>query len=151
VRVLDTLVPPTHNHKLPDWFNKKAEFLQGDVRKKKDWVIALAGIDAETGVMMLLYLDLSYDHWKKEGRLKSTEDLVAVIREGAVKRVRPKIMTVMTNFIGLLPIMWAAAHETGADVAKRIAAPLVGGVFTSFMMELLIYPCLYYFLKRRNI
>lgn len=114
------------------------------------WVglIALAGVDAETGVVMLLYLDLAYKKWKKEGRMNSEEDLIHAIHEGAVKRVRPKIMTVLTTFAGLMPIMWAGVHETGADVAKRIAAPMVGGIFTSFLMELLIYPCIFFLWKR---
>lgn len=117
------------------------------------WVglIALAGIDAETGVMMLLYLDLAYDSKLRQGGIHTTADLVAVIHEGAVKRVRPKLMTVLVNIIGLMPIMWASSHETGADVAKRIAAPLVGGITTSFIMELLIYPCLYLWWKGRKL
>lgn len=113
-------------------------------------IIALAGIDAETGVVMLLYLDLAHSKWKKEGRLNSVHDLIQAIHEGAVKRVRPKIMTVLTTFVGLLPIMWAGVHETGADVAKRIAAPMVGGIFMSFMMELLIFPCIFLIWKSRE-
>ncbi len=109
------------------------------------WVglIALAGVDAETGVIMLLYLDLAYDDAKKKGKLNTFDDLKEAIVHGAVKRIRPKLMTVGTTFIGLLPIMWAGAHEAGADVMKRIAAPMVGGIFTSFMMELLVYPAIY--------
>lgn len=116
------------------------------------WVglIALAGVDAETGVVMLLYLDLAHKKWKEEGKLKTKTDLVHAIHEGAVKRVRPKVMTVLTTFMGLLPIMWAGVHETGADVAKRIAAPMVGGIFTSFLMELLIYPCIYLLWKGKE-
>jgi hypothetical protein len=92
------------------------------------WVglIALLGVDAETGVFMLLYLDLAYEKAKREGRLRSLADLQAAILEGAVKRLRPKFMTVATTFLGLIPIMWAVG--TGADVMKRIAAPLVGGI-----------------------
>jgi copper/silver efflux system protein len=107
------------------------------------WVglIALLGVDAETGVFMLLYLDLSYEQAKKEGRLKSLADLQEAIRYGAVKRLRPKFMTVATMFLGLVPILWATG--TGSDVMKRIAAPLVGGIFTSFVLELLIYPVVY--------
>ncbi|MEZ4600659.1 MAG: CusA/CzcA family heavy metal efflux RND transporter [Syntrophotaleaceae bacterium] len=107
------------------------------------WVglIALLGVDAETGVFMLLYLDLAYEKAKKEGRLRSREELQSAILDGAVKRIRPKFMTVATTFFGLLPIMWALG--TGADVMKRIAAPMVGGIFTSFLLELLVYPVIY--------
>ncbi len=107
------------------------------------WVglIALLGVDAETGVFMLLYLDLAYEQAKKEGRLKSLADLQEAIRYGAVRRLRPKFMTVSTTFIGLVPIMWSIG--AGSDVMKRIAAPLVGGIFTSFFLELLIYPAVY--------
>jgi copper/silver efflux system protein len=110
-------------------------------------IIALAGISAETGVIMLLYLDLAFEKLKKTGTALNPTNLRAAIMEGAVKRVRPKIMAVATTFIGLLPIMWAASSEAGADVAKRIAAPMVGGIFTSFLMELLIFPCIYYLWK----
>jgi copper/silver efflux system protein len=107
------------------------------------WVglIALLGVDAETGVFMLLYLDLSYDQAKQDGRLKTIGDLREAIVHGAVKRLRPKFMTVATDFIGLVPILWATG--TGSDVMKRIGAPLIGGVFTSFLLELLVYPAVY--------
>ena len=107
------------------------------------WVglIALLGVDAETGVFMLLYLDLAYDKAKKEGRLRSLADLQEAIRYGAVKRLRPKFMTLATTFLGLVPIMWSIG--TGADVMKRIAAPMIGGIFTSFLLELLVYPPIY--------
>jgi copper/silver efflux system protein len=107
------------------------------------WVglIALLGVDAETGVFMLLYLDLSYAQAKKEGRLKTIGELREAIVHGAVKRIRPKFMTVATDFIGLAPILWATG--TGSDVMKRIGAPLIGGVFTSFLLELLVYPAIY--------
>ncbi|HSB73822.1 MAG TPA: CusA/CzcA family heavy metal efflux RND transporter [Candidatus Methylomirabilis sp.] len=107
------------------------------------WVglIALLGVDAETGVFMLLYLDLAYEEAKRQGRLRSLEDLQAAILSGAVKRLRPKFMTVATTFLGLIPIMWAAG--TGSDVMKRIAAPLIGGIFTSFLLELVVYPPVY--------
>jgi len=104
-------------------------------------VIALLGVDAETGVFMLLYLDLACEQARREGRLRSRADLRDAILQGAVKRLRPKVMTVATMFLGLLPIMWASG--TGADVMKRIAAPLVGGILTSFLLELLVYPPLY--------
>ncbi|MFL5276258.1 MAG: efflux RND transporter permease subunit, partial [Myxococcales bacterium] len=107
------------------------------------WVgmIALLGVDAGTGVYMLLYLDLAYDQAKKEGRMTSLADLQAAIREGAVKRLRPKFMTVATAFVGLAPILWATG--TGSDVMKRIAAPMVGGILTSFLLELVVYPPIY--------
>jgi Cu(I)/Ag(I) efflux system membrane protein CusA/SilA len=107
------------------------------------WVglIALLGVDAETGVFMLLYLDLAYDEAKASGRLRSWNDLREAILTGAVKRLRPKVMTVATMVAGLLPIMWSTG--TGADVMKRIAAPMVGGIFTSFLMELVVYPAVY--------
>ncbi len=107
------------------------------------WVglIALLGVDAETGVFMLLYLDLAYEQAKKEGRLRSLVDLQDAIRYGAVRRLRPKFMTVATTFFGLVPIMWSIG--TGSDVMKRIAAPMVGGIFTSFLLELLVYPAVY--------
>ncbi len=107
------------------------------------WVglIALLGLDAETGVFMLLYLDLAYDEAKASGAMRTREDLKAAIMHGAVKRVRPKIMTVACAFFGLVPIMWSSG--TGADVMKRIAAPMIGGLFSSFAMELLVYPAVY--------
>ncbi len=107
------------------------------------WVglIALLGVDAATGVFMLLYLDLAYEDAKRENRLTSLAALRETILQGAVKRLRPKFMTVATLFLGLVPIMWAAG--TGADLMKRIAAPMIGGIFTSFVLELLVYPALY--------
>jgi len=107
------------------------------------WVglIALMGVDAETGVFMLLYLDLAYTNARAQGRLRSLRDLQEAIREGAVKRIRPKFMTVACMFMGLLPIMWSTG--TGADVMKRIAAPIIGGIFTSFLLELVVYPAIY--------
>ncbi|MBI4633868.1 MAG: efflux RND transporter permease subunit [Deltaproteobacteria bacterium] len=115
------------------------------------WVgmIALAGLDAETGVIMLLYLDLAYDQWKKEGRLNSTEDLKDAIMHGAVKRVRPKLMTVGVILAGLIPIMFS--HGAGADVMKRIAAPMIGGVITSELLELTVYPAIYLIWRRRGL
>ena len=110
-------------------------------------IIALAGLDAETGVVMLLYLDLAYEQWKKEGRLKTNADLRESIMHGAVKRIRPKIMTVSVILAGLVPIMFS--HGTGADVMKRIAAPMVGGVITSTILELIIYPAIYLIWRSR--
>ena len=104
-------------------------------------IIALAGVDAETGLVMLLYLDIAYDRWKREGRIKGIADLESAVMEGAVQRVRPKLMTVLAILMGLLPIMWSAG--TGSDVMKRIAAPMVGGIVTSFILSLLIYPAIY--------
>jgi len=114
------------------------------------WVgmIALLGLDAETGVFMLLFLDLSYDEAKREGRLRSRADLDEAIVHGAVKRVRPKMMTVCAAFMGLLPILWSTA--AGADVMKRIAAPMIGGLVTSFLLELLVYPAVYKLWKWRT-
>jgi len=107
------------------------------------WVglIALVGVDAETGVFMLLYLDLAYERAKADGRLRNLDELRQAIMQGAVTRLRPKFMTVATMFLGLIPIMWATG--TGADVMKRIAAPLIGGLLTSFILELVIYPPIY--------
>jgi Cu(I)/Ag(I) efflux system membrane protein CusA/SilA len=107
------------------------------------WVglIALMGLDAETGVFMLLFLDLAYEERVKAGRMRTFEDLTEAILHGAVKRVRPKLMTVACAFVGLLPIMWSQA--TGADMMKRVAAPLMGGLATSFVLELLVYPAIY--------
>ncbi len=107
------------------------------------WVglIALMGVDAETGMFMLLYLDLAYHEAEQKGRLRNWQDLKEVIVEGAVKRLRPKFMTVAVMLMGLIPIMWSAG--AGADVMKRIAAPMIGGIFTSFIMELGVYPAIY--------
>ncbi len=114
------------------------------------WVglIALAGLDAETGVVMLLYLTLAWRRRREEGRLGSFEDLREAIVEGAAQRIRPKLMTVLTTMIGLLPVMWSAG--AGADVMKRIAAPMVGGLVTSFLLELTVYPAIFALWKRRE-
>ena len=108
------------------------------------WVglIALAGLDAETGVVMLLYLDIAYERWKSEGRMTTWAELAEAVDHGAVQRIRPKAMTVATTFIALLPILWATG--TGADVMRRIAAPMVGGIVTSFFGELLVYPSIFF-------
>ena len=114
------------------------------------WVgmIALAGLDAETGVVMLLYLDLAHDQWKREGRMNNIEDLKDAIMHGAVKRVRPKLMTVGVILAGLIPIMFS--HGAGADVMKRIAAPMIGGVITSELLELTVYPAIYLIWRRKE-
>ncbi len=117
------------------------------------WVglIALAGLDAETGVVMLLYLDHAWEKFKTDGRMNSMRDLHDAVLEGAVGRVRPKIMTVCAILFGLLPIMWSPAMQAGADVMKRIAAPMIGGVVTSAILELLIYPVIYVIWRRREL
>jgi Cu(I)/Ag(I) efflux system membrane protein CusA/SilA len=112
-------------------------------------IIALAGLDAETGVVMLLYLDLAYEHFKGDGRLNTKADLRESIMEGAVKRIRPKVMTVSVILAGLVPIMFSTG--AGADIMKRIAAPMVGGVLTSTILELLIYPSIYYLWRGRSL
>ena len=105
-------------------------------------MIALAGLDAETGLVMLLYLENSFDRFAADGRMRSRDDLWAAIHDGAVKRIRPKAMTVGTAFIGLVPLLWA--EGTGADVMRRLAAPMIGGLLISFAMELVVYPILFY-------
>ena len=110
-------------------------------------IIALAGLDAETGVVMLLYLDLAYEQWIKNGKMSTAADLRDAIYHGAVKRVRPKAMTATVIIAGLLPILWS--HGAGADVMKRIATPMIGGVVTSTLMELLVYPAIYYVWRSR--
>ncbi|RII30775.1 MAG: CusA/CzcA family heavy metal efflux RND transporter [Geobacter sp.] len=107
------------------------------------WVglIALLGVDAETGVFMLLYLDLAYDDARRTKLMNSLSGLREAIVEGAAKRIRPKFMTTAAMFLGLVPIMWS--NGSGSDVMKHIAAPMIGGIFTSFLLELLIYPCIY--------
>jgi Cu(I)/Ag(I) efflux system membrane protein CusA/SilA len=114
------------------------------------WVglIALLGVDAETGVFMLLYLDHAYERAQREGRLNNAAELRRAVIEGAARRVRPKFMTVATMFLGLLPILWSTG--AGSDVMKRIAAPMIGGIFTSFLLELLVYPPIYYAWKLRS-
>jgi Cu(I)/Ag(I) efflux system membrane protein CusA/SilA len=112
-------------------------------------IIALAGLDAETGVVMLLYLDLAYDEWKKKGLMRHAADLRDAIYHGAVKRVRPKAMTACVIIAGLAPILWS--HGTGADVMKRIATPMVGGVVTSTFMELLVYPAIFFLWRSRGL
>jgi len=114
------------------------------------WVglIALLGVDAETGVFMLLYLDLAYEDAKRAGRLRTLEDLRGVVLDGAVRRLRPKFMTAAVMVVGLMPIM--LSDGAGADVMKRIAAPLLGGIVTSFLLELIVYPPLFQIWKWRG-
>lgn len=115
------------------------------------WVglIALAGLDAETGLIMLLYLKLSLNQWRESGRLKSFQDLRESIVEGAAQRIRPKLMAVATTMIGLVPVMWSTG--AGADVMKRIAAPMVGGLVRSFLLQLTVYPAIFAIWKRRQL
>jgi Cu(I)/Ag(I) efflux system membrane protein CusA/SilA len=117
------------------------------------WVglIALAGLDAETGVIMLLYLDQAWDKFRAAGRMNSVSDLHAAIIEGAVQRIRPKIMTTCAILFGLLPIMWSPVMQSGADVMKRIAAPMIGGVVTSGILQLLLYPAIYSLWRKRHL
>lgn len=112
-------------------------------------MIALAGLDAETGMVMLLYLDNSYERFRREGRMKSAADLYAAVHDGAVMRIRPKAMTVAATLVGLLPLLWATG--TGADTMRRIAAPMIGGLVVSFLMELLMYPVLFYLARRHTV
>jgi len=112
-------------------------------------IIALMGVDAQTGVFMLLYLDLAYKAARAAGRLNNEADLKAVVLEGAAKRIRPKFMTVATMAIGLFPILWSTG--TGGDLMKRIAAPMVGGLVSSFAMELLVYPVVYTIWRQREV
>ena len=115
------------------------------------WVglIALLGVDAETAVFMLLYLDLAYNERKAKGEMRNLGDLKHAIEEGAVKRLRPKVMTVAVMFMGLVPIMWS--EGAGSDVMRRIAAPMIGGIFTSFLLELAVYPAIYEIWKGREV
>jgi hypothetical protein len=117
------------------------------------WVglIALAGLDAETGVVMLLYLDQAWEKHRLAGRMSNMTDLYAAVKEGAVQRIRPKMMTVCAILFGLLPIMWSPVYQAGADVMKRIATPMIGGVVTSAILELLIYPVIYVIWRRRDL
>ena len=117
------------------------------------WVglIALAGLDAETGVVMLLYLDHAWDKFQAAGRMSTPADLHDAITEGAVQRIRPKVMTVCAILFGLLPIMWSPTTQAGADVMKRIAAPMIGGVITSAVLELLLYPTIYMLWRKRHL
>ncbi len=112
-------------------------------------IIALAGLDAETGVIMLLYLRLAEDRAREQGRLNSMSDLTDAIVEGAAGRVRPKLMTVMTTMIGLAPLLWSTG--AGADVMQRIAAPMVGGLVSSFFLELTVYPAIFAIWKSRKL
>ena len=114
-------------------------------------IIALAGLDAETGVVMLLYLDHAWDKFVAASRMKSLGDLEEAVIEGAVHRIRPKIMTVCAILFGLLPIMWSPTYQAGADVMKRIAAPMIGGIVTSAVLELLLYPVIYTLWRRRHL
>ncbi len=117
------------------------------------WVglIALAGLDAETGVVMLLYLDHAWEKFRAAGRMNTLDDLYGAVKEGAVERIRPKIMTVCAILFGLLPILWSPVTQAGADVMKRIATPMVGGIVTSAILELLIYPVIFVMWRKRDL
>ena len=112
-------------------------------------IIALLGVSAETGVVMLLYLDIAYEKFVNGGRMRSFADLKDSIFEGAVKRIRPKMMAVLALLFGLLPIIIGSA--TGSDVMKRIAAPMFGGIFTSLIMELTVFPAIFYLVKKKEV
>ena len=109
--------------------------------------IALAGVAAETGVVMLLYLDHAWEGITRDGRKPTLDELVGAIEHGAVNRLRPKLMTVAAIMLGLLPALWS--HGTGAEVVQRIAAPMVGGMLTSTILTLVVIPALYYIWRRR--
>ena len=109
-------------------------------------MIALAGLATETGIVMLLYLETSFQRFQAEGRMRNHYDLWHAIHDGAVKRIRPKTMTVMAILMGMTPMLWAAG--AGADTMRRLAVPMIGGVGTSFVLELLVFPVLYYIAKR---
>jgi len=104
-------------------------------------IIALVGLAAQTGVVMVVYCDSAYHRRKAEGRVRDLDDIVAATLEGSVQRVRPKLMTVATMMIGLVPLLWS--QGSGADVMKRVAAPMVGGLFTSAFLTLEIIPVVY--------
>jgi len=112
------------------------------------WVgmIALAGLATETGIVMLLYLETSFERFQAEGRMRDANDLWHAVYDGAVKRIRPKTMTVVAIFMGLVPLLWA--HGAGADTMRRLAVPMIGGVGTSFILELLVFPVIFYVIKR---
>ncbi|MGB6034582.1 MAG: efflux RND transporter permease subunit, partial [Bacteroidota bacterium] len=111
--------------------------------------VALAGVAAETGVVMLIYLDHAYERLRKEGAMNSLKDLYAAVIEGAVERVRPKMMTVTAIMAGLLPIMWGSG--TGSEVMRRIAAPMVGGMVSSTVLTLVVIPVIYYLWRSREL
>jgi copper/silver efflux system protein len=117
------------------------------------WIglIALAGLDAETGVVMLLYLDQAWDKYRAAGRMNNIGDLHQAVKEGAVQRIRPKMMAVCAILFGLLPIMWSPTLQAGSDVMKRIATPMIGGVITSAILNLLIYPVIYVIWRKREL
>jgi Cu(I)/Ag(I) efflux system membrane protein CusA/SilA len=115
------------------------------------WVgfIALAGVAAETGVVMLIYLDDAYNQRRAGGRMTGAADVAAAVHEGAVERLRPKMMTVVAIMAGLAPILWGGG--TGADVMKRIAAPMVGGMITSTALTLVVIPAIYFLWRRHQL
>lgn len=112
-------------------------------------IIALVGLDTETSLVMLMYLDVTFDRYRAEGRMRDRNDLWHAVRDGAVRRIRPKTMTVLTTFVGLLPLLWATG--AGADTMRRLAVPMLGGLIASFAVELFLYPSVYYVMKRRSV
>jgi Cu(I)/Ag(I) efflux system membrane protein CusA/SilA len=111
-------------------------------------IIALVGLAAETGIVMIVYLDAAFERRRAAGLMRGPDDVIAATMEGTVQRVRPKLMTVATMMLGLLPLLWS--QGTGADVMKRIAAPMFGGIVTSFLLELTVYPAIFALWKRRE-
>jgi Cu(I)/Ag(I) efflux system membrane protein CusA/SilA len=112
-------------------------------------IIALAGLAAQTGIIMIVYLDEAFHAYQRAGKMKTQYDLFEAITYGAVQRVRPKLMTVMTMLLGLLPLLWA--HGAGADVMQRIAAPMIGGLITSSILTLEIVPAIYSLWRGRQV
>jgi Cu(I)/Ag(I) efflux system membrane protein CusA/SilA len=112
-------------------------------------IIALAGVAAETGIIMIVYLDEAFHMFQKMGRMRHQYDLLAAITYGAVQRIRPKLMTVMCILMGLIPLLWA--HGAGADVMRRIAVPMIGGVITSSILTLEIVPAIYSIWRGRQV
>jgi Cu(I)/Ag(I) efflux system membrane protein CusA/SilA len=112
-------------------------------------MIALAGLSVETGIVLLVYLDNIFAERSKEGRLASPAEIRAAVLAGVVERIRPKMMTSATTFIGLLPIMWS--NDTGARVMKRLAAPMVGGLITDAFVTLLLIPVIYEWIQMRRL
>jgi hypothetical protein len=102
-------------------------------------------------VVMLLYLDQAFDKYRLAGRMNNIGDLYEAVKEGAVQRIRPKMMTVCAILFGLLPIMWSPALQAGADVMKRIATPMIGGVITSAILNLVLYPVIYVIWRKRDL
>jgi len=112
-------------------------------------IIAVAGLAVELGLLMMLYLDIAWRRYREEGRMRNRDDLMEAIVDGAAKRLRPKLMTGLALFMGLVPIM--LTHGTGADVMKRVAAPMLGGVGTALLMVLIVFPAIFAFWQGRRL